>query len=250
MNPRPALSPAEHSVEEIRAAGVMRGAEEQVAELQARIRGMQRTRIDSHGLPTLPVVAELLGGELRAGVTYSVSGSTTLAMAMLAAPSRAGLWCGVVGIPAFGVEAAARWGIGLERLVLVPDPAAQWLQVTAAMADVMTLVLTRPPAGVAPAEVARLASRLRQRGATMIALGDWPQSEARLTVSENRWHGIGAGASAGHGHLTSRQVSVTVEGRSATGRPRTTRLWLPDTRYELAAETVHSLRAAGLAVVL
>ncbi|MET0843130.1 MAG: hypothetical protein ABWY23_04735, partial [Mycetocola sp.] len=54
-------------------AGVPATAASQVAELQARIRGMQRTRIDSHGLPTSPGIAELLpGGVLRAGAAYSV----------------------------------------------------------------------------------------------------------------------------------------------------------------------------------
>ena len=216
---------------------------------------MQRTRIDSVGLPTLPGITELLGEELKAGVVYSVSGSTTLAMAMLAGPSRAGCWCGVVGVPTFGVEAAAAWGIDLDRLVLVPRTADQWLQVTAAMADVMTVVLTRPPAGCSPAEVARLGSRLRQRGATMISLGGWPQSEATLSAVESRWHGLGRpvrdGYDSGHGYLTARQLTVRVEGRRWGGRSRTRQVWLPDSRHELGlGERVRALRDDGLAVVV
>lgn len=210
----------------------------QVAELQARIRGMQTTRIDSHGLPTSPGVAELLpGGVLRAGATYSVLGSTTLALALLAGPSAAGAWCGVVGVPSLGVEAAAAAGIDLDRLVLVPQPGDQWLQVTAALADVVTVVLARPPASVSAAEVSRLSSRLRQRGSTLIALGEWPQSEATLRVTDDRWMGLGDG----HGYLAARRVTVAVTGRTLAGKPRRKQMWLPDVEQ--------SIRSAGLAGV-
>ena len=219
-------------------AGTSAAAASQVAELQARIRGMQRIRIDSHGLPTSPGVAELLpGGVLRAGAAYSVHSSTSLALALLAGPSAAGAWCGVVGMPSLGVEAAAASGIDLDRLVLVPDPGAQWLQVTAALADVVTVVLARPPSSLTSAEVARLGSRLRQRGSTLIALGDWPQSEATLRVAEDRWMGLGSG----HGYLAARQVTVSVTGRTLTGKPRRKQLWLPDAEQ--------SIRPAGLAGV-
>ena len=210
----------------------------QVAELQARIRGMQTTRIDSHGLPTSPGVAELLpGGVLRAGAAYSVLESTTLALALLAGPSAAGAWCGVVGVPSLGVEAAAAAGIDLNRLVLVPEPGDQWLQVTAALADVVTVVLTRPPASVSPAEVSRLGSRLRQRGSTLVTLGDWPQSEATLRVTDDRWMGLGDG----HGYLAARRVTVAVTGRTLSGKPRRKQMWLPDSEQ--------AIRSAGLAGV-
>ena len=213
-------------------------AASQVAELQSRIRGMQRTRIDSHGLPTSPGIAELLpGGVLRAGAAYSVHSSTSLALALLAGPSAAGAWCGVVGMPSLGVEAAAAAGVDLDRLVLVPEPGEQWLQVTAALADVVTVVLARPPASLSAAEVARLGSRLRQRGSTLVALGDWPQSEATLRVSDDRWMGLGDG----HGYLAARRVTVSVTGRTLTGKPRRKQLWLPDTEQ--------SIRPAGLAGV-
>jgi hypothetical protein len=197
-------------------------AAEKVAELQARIRGMQRTRVDSHGLPTAPEIASLLGGPLRAGSAYSVPDSVALATAMMAAPSAAGVWCAVVGMPSFGVAAAA--GVDLERLVFVPDPGDQWLTVTAAVADVVGVVVAVPPARVAPAEVSRLGARLRGKGSTLIALGDWPQSEATLRVSGSEWVGLDAGS----GHLQARRVTVTVNARAGAGRPRSASLFLPD----------------------
>jgi hypothetical protein len=197
-------------------------ARDAVRELQARIRGMQSTRLETKGIPTHPAIAALLpGGAVQQGAIYSV-GQSALLMALLATPSAAGSWCAVVGIPEFGVEAARGFGIELDRLVLIPDPGDQWLTVTAAVADVMDLVVTRPQGRTSMAGAARLAARLRQRGSTLFVLGSWPQSEAVLSVSQSDWSGIGSG----FGHLVARQVTVTVTSRAA--RMRSARLWLPD----------------------
>ena len=195
-----------------------------VQQLQSRIRQMQATKLDTRRIPTHPAIAELLpGGGLKPGAVYSVERSALLLMALLAPPSAAGSWCAVIGVPEFGVEAAQHFGIDLERLVLVPHPADQWLAVTSAIADVMGVVVTRPPQRASDSSVARLSARLRQRGTTLLVLGTWPQSEAMLSLSQSEWHGIGSG----HGHLTSREVTVTVTNR-VTGRPRSARLWMPD----------------------
>ncbi len=192
-----------------------------VRQLQARIRSMQATKLDSRLIATHPSIAGLLpGGGLKQGATYSVERSATLLMTLLAAPSAAGAWCAVVGMPEFGVEAASGFGIELERLVLVPHPGDQWLAVTAAVADVVSVVVTRPPKQASEGSIARLSARLRQRGSTLIVLGTWPQSEAMLSVSESSWSGIGEG----HGHLAARAVTVTVTSRLG-GRPRSARLW-------------------------
>ncbi len=210
-----------------------------VESLQARIRSMQATKLDSRLIPTHPAIAGLLpGGGLKQGAVYSVERSAMLLMALLAAPSAAGSWCAVVGVPEFGVEAAQRFGIDLDRLVLVPHPGDDWLSVTAAIADVMGVVVTRPPKRATDSSIARLSARLRQRGATLLVLGNWPQSEAMLSVSQSEWHGIGQG----HGHLVAREVTVTVTSRM-TGRPRSARLWLPDAsetiRRSVPDEAVH-----------
>jgi hypothetical protein len=201
-----------------------RPARDTVRELQERIKSMQATKLDSRLIPTHPAIASLLpGGGLKQGSTYSVDRSATLLMALLAGPSSAGSWCGVVGVPEFGVEAAASFGIDLDRLVLVPHPGDQWLAVTSAIADVMGVVVTRPPKRASDTTVSRLAARLRQRGSTLLVLGPWPQSEAMLSLSESSWSGIGSGT----GHLAARQVTVTVTSRLVQ-RPQSARLWLPD----------------------
>ena len=238
-------------------------SESTIGELRQRIRSMQATKLDSRLIPTHPAIADLLpGGGLKQGAVYSIGNSAsigntasvenaaTLLLALLAAPSAAGSWCGVVGVPEFGVEAAASFGIDLDRLVLVPQPGDQWLAVTAAIADVMTVVVTKPPRVASESKLARLAARLRQRGSTLIVVGShsaWPQSEALLSLSESSWIGIGAG----YGHLTARQVTVTVPQRVG-GRPRSARMWLPDPELQFArvdpvstSSTRRGLRAAG-----
>jgi hypothetical protein len=223
----------ETRAEEKSAPAAVQGANSVIDELQQRIRSMQATKLDSQLLPTHPALADLLpGGGLKQGVMYSVEGSATLLLALLAGPSAAGFWCGVVGVPEFGIEAAASFGIALDRLVLVPIPGDQWLAVTAAIADVLTVVVIKPPRQASEGNLARLAARLRQRGSTLLVVGShsaWPQSEAMLSLSQSSWSGIENGA----GHLIARQVTVTVSTRSG-GRPRSARMWLPDPELQFA----------------
>src|SRR3954469_25369426 len=82
-------------------------------------------------LPVLPELSGLLPSRgLRRGSTVAVatgqsapaSGGTSLLLALLAAASRSGSWCAVVGVPALGVLAAAESGVVLDRLVLVAPP--------------------------------------------------------------------------------------------------------------------------------
>lgn len=184
-------------------------------------------------LETLPALGALLpGGSLHTGAVYSVLGSVALATALLAGPSAAGEWCGVVGVPGFGAEAAAGMGVDLARTVLVPDPGTDPVGVVDALVGALTVVLVGLPRRVSPGEANRLTGRLRQRGAALVVhtpLGSaggsavWPQTEAQLTVTGSEWVGLGDG----HGHLSGRLAAVAVQGRRA-GRAQHTRLWLPD----------------------
>ncbi|MEO6533343.1 MAG: hypothetical protein ABIO06_07185 [Pseudolysinimonas sp.] len=222
------------------------GSADVVRELQARIRGMQRTTLDTRALPTHPALGELLpGGALAAGGVYAVDNSTTLALGLVQGPSAAGSWCAIVGIPDLGVEAAAGLGLDLERLVLVPHPGEHWLAVVSALVDVVSVVLVKPPTRegrvrLGDAAASKLASRLRQREAVLVSLGDgtardagsnWPRTDAHLTVTASTWAGIGAG----FGHLTARQVTVSSASRSWAGRAKSRRLWLPGPDQRLEA---------------
>jgi hypothetical protein len=209
---------------------------------ETRVQQALDTSSIDRALPTLPAVTDLLSGAaLRGGSVYSVRGSTALVMAMMAGPSADGAWCGVVGLPSFGAEAARGLGVDLERLVLVPDPERDWLSVVAALVDALTVVVVRPPGEVTPGEASRLAARLRTRGAMLIAVGSWPGSEARLEVQGSGWTGLGAG----EGCLTGRRATVAVTGRGASVRPQQHELWLPAVdgsirSVEPASETIEA----------
>ena len=175
-----------------------------------------------------PALAGLLpDGGLRPGCAYQVSGGALL-LALLAEPSTAGSWCSVVGIPEFGAEAARSAGVTLERLALVPNPGQRWLSIVAALSEVMGVVAVRPPGRVGPADANRLAARMREHGCVLLACGEWPRTEASLSLGRPQWFGLGEG----HGYLTGREVEVTA--RTRHGLTRTTRLVLPDRRGRLA----------------
>ena len=218
---------------------------ERLVGLRSRLGELQRTRVDDGALPTDAALNGLLpGGGLQPGGVYSVQGSTSLVMALLAAPSAAGAWCAVVGIPGFGAEAAARFGIDLDRLVLVPRPGDKWFSVTATLADAVSVVVTAPGSRVSEAEAARLAARLRQRGTVLVVCGVWPRADARVGLASSGWSGIGAG----HGYLGRRELTVAVESRSG-GRERRVALALPpDGRLQTRDEPV-SVRPRLRAVV-
>ncbi len=159
--------------------------------------------------------------QLQTGSSYGVD-SASLAMALMAGPSADGAWCGVVGSAEFGLEAAAAAGVELRRTILVPDPGEAWLEVTAALIDVLGVVVVAAPSQVSGKDVSRISARLRQRGGVLIAYGDWPRCDARLSLRDAEWVGLGRG----HGHLQARRV--TVEVRRGTAPARTGQLWLPD----------------------
>lgn len=219
-----------------------------VRDLQARIRRMQRNKLDTRELPTNPALADLLpGGALAAGSAYSVIDSTTLALSLLQGPSAAGAWCAVVGMPDLGVGAAAGLGIDLERLVLVPHPGEHWLTVASALVDVVSVLLVRPGAGrITDGTASKLASRLRQREAVLVTMGDWPGSVARLTVSDSSWVGLGSG----FGHLTGRQATVSSASARWQGRAKSRRLWLPGSDAVVSAVAAPVRTSADRAALL
>src|SRR6478736_5268435 len=197
---------------------------DEVLRLRSQLERVQGRRLDAPVLPVHPALASLLpGGGLRPGAAYSLPRSTSLLLALLGQASQSGSWCGVVGMPRLGAEAAEGLGVDLSRLVLVPDPGARWLAVTSTIAEVLPVVAVRPAGRASDAEVSRLAARLRDRGVVLLVQGPWPQAEAVLEVGEPTWTGVGRG----HGYLEGRAVTVTSSSRRWP-RPRRQRLLLPD----------------------
>jgi hypothetical protein len=183
------------------------GREHTLRQLKDRIHGMQ-DGLPRHPVATHPALTGLV--DLRTGGAYEVD-SAGLALALLAQPSRAGSWVAVVGVRDFGVEAAAELGVDLSRTVLVPDPGDLWLEATAALIDVVTMVVLRPPAEVSARSAGRIGARLRKRSSVLVSWGSWPGSEARLSVEASSWTGLDHG----HGRLGRRRIVVAVSRGSA-----------------------------------
>ncbi|HWD05332.1 MAG TPA: hypothetical protein VG674_23070 [Amycolatopsis sp.] len=70
----------------------------------------------------------------------------------------------------------------------------------------------------------RLAGRVRNRGAVLLAAGPWPGGDRELRVSKPRWHGL---THDGFGRLKVRDVVAVSRGRGAAARPRQVALQLP-----------------------
>ncbi|WP_086676815.1 hypothetical protein [Amycolatopsis pretoriensis] len=193
-----------------------------------------------------PVLATLMPDGLRRGTAVSVSRSTALVLALLAEATREGSWAAITGMPEVGVAAAAELGVELEQLALIPDPGAEVAAVLSALIDGFDLVVLGPAiARSMQAPLARrLAGRVRNRGAVLLAAGPWPGADLELSVSNRRWRGL---TDDGFGHLEFRDVVATRRGRGAAVRPRTVALRLPGPDGAVAAgegSAGHGLRKA------
>jgi hypothetical protein len=186
-------------------------------------------RVGLRAAPPLPVaapLASLLPGGLRRGSTVSVQGSMSLLLALLGAASADGAWCALVGFPRISAEAAREYGIDLRRLAFVPAPGAAWPTAVGALLDAVDIVAARPPPGLVPGDVRRLAGRARSKDAVLVPYvgsAAWPGADVRLATRGGTWTGIDAGT----GRLRARTVEVTATGRGAAARARSTHLWLP-----------------------
>lgn len=185
-------------------------------------------------LPVLPALASLMPGGLKRGSALSVSGSTALVLALLSEATREGSWAAITGMPGVGVAAAAELGVELERLALIPDPGAEVAAVLSALIDGFDLVVLGPAVarGMHPQLARRLAGRVRNRGAVLLAAGPWPGADLELRVSNRRWRGL---TDDGFGHLKFRDVVATRHGRGAAVRPHSVALRLPGPAGVVAA---------------
>lgn len=168
---------------------------------------------EAWGAPTLPLAASLealLPHGLRRGQVISVEGSTSLLLALAGEASREGSWAAIVGMPQVGVLAAARRGIDLARLALIPHPGTHAPAVLGTCVDGMDVVMVGQGLALSDADRRRLAARARERGSVIVAAGPWPAAHVSLTVERSRWSGLGAG----EGRLREREVTVAVAGRS------------------------------------
>jgi len=169
-----------------------------------------------------PLGSLLPDGRLPVGAVVGVTGApgtghTSVALELLAAATRAGSWAAVVDVTGvIGGRAASEAGVDLGHVAVVRGvDAARWPTVVAALLDGVALVVAEPPAVLPLADARRLAARARERRATLVALGDWPERPAlQLRAVSSTWYGLDDG----EGLLAHRLL--TVEGDDRTGRTR------------------------------
>ena len=234
----------------------MAAARAALGTVQARM-GTAREGGERAPLPLTESVATLLPHGLRRGTAITVAGSTSLMLALAGEASRQGSWIAMVGMPHVGVVAAARRGVDLARLALVPHPGAQAASALAACIDGMDVVLVGQRLALSDADRRRITARVRERGGVLIAAGAgagqggagqggagqgsaWPGARMELTVESTRWTGLGAG----DGRLRGREITVAVRENGGAVRRVTVRLdgeqgvWRPGVRGAVLAEEV------------
>ena len=167
--------------------------------------------------PVLPVAAPLAAalprGGLARGSVVSVlgQGATSLLFALLAGPEAP--WTALVGMPGVGLLAAAEFGIDLDRVVVIPEPGPDVLQVLSILVDGVDMIAVALPTKVMPGPSRQRVrtGRLRQRGSVLLVMGPWPGADLVLTASWTGFSGLGRG----HGRLRDRELTVEVGGRGA-----------------------------------
>src|SRR6266568_4852165 len=190
--------------------------------------------VASPGLPGLPVLSalrELLPrGGLARGSVLAVAEFGLLCLALAAAASADGGWCGIAGIPEAGVLAAAGLGLDTGRTLLVPEPGPAWPQVVASLLDGCELVLVRPPARASAQVRQRLEATLRRGRGVLLVAGGAGAAAGRHPAVDRSWRraraaagllrGGGGGRPRGGGHDADALALAARRGRPRRrGRP-------------------------------
>ncbi|MCV7178359.1 hypothetical protein [Mycolicibacterium sphagni] len=160
---------------------------------------------------------------LPRGVVAVVSGARSLPVSMAAAVTAGGGHVAVVGLPDFGLLAAAEMGADLSRLAVIPDPGTDPVEVAAVLMDGMDLVVLGLAGGTVTATRARaVVARARQKGCTLlVARGDWQGATMRLDARVSGYEttaGRGGAAVPGSGRISRVRLSVRAHGRVTRSR--------------------------------
>ncbi|MFN8032296.1 MAG: hypothetical protein U0Q47_03240 [Mycobacterium sp.] len=169
-------------------------------------------------LPVPETLAGLLPSGLPRGVVAVASGALSLPVGMAAAVTAGGGHVAVVGLPDFGVLAAAEMGADLSRLAVIPDPGTDPVEVAAVLMDGMDLVVLGLAGRAVTATRSRaVVARARQKGCTVVVTrGEWQDASIRLDA---RVRGYEMTAPVpGCGRISRVQLSVRARGRALRSR--------------------------------
>ena len=163
-------------------------------------------------LPVPQTLAAQLPDGLPKGAVAVLSGARSLPVGIAAAVTAAGGHAAVVGLPDFGLLAAAEMGADLSRLAVIPNPGTDPVEVAAVLMDGMDLVVLGLAGRSVPSTRARsVLARARQRGCTLLVThGDWQGASLRI-------QGRVCGYDLTAGRISAVRVAARVRGR-AVGR--------------------------------
>jgi hypothetical protein len=194
-------------------------------------------------VPLLSPLQQALGVDgLRRGSTVLLggeegSGATSLALALLAKATTAGMWCSIVGPPDLGLVGAVELGVDLERLVVVAAPRLRAATAIGALVEGCDVVLLRLPLAMTRTEMLRLSARARQRRVLVVLLSDprsravaWPEApDITVQIRSSVFYGIESGS----GRIAGRRVEIETMHRRSGGLQAPVALWLPAVTGEL-----------------
>jgi hypothetical protein len=150
-----------------------------------------------------------------------LSGARSLPVGIAAEVTAAGGHVAVVGLPDFGLLAAAEMGADLSRLAVIPEPGTDPVEVAAVLMDGMDLVVLGLAGRCVSATRARaVVARARQRGCTLLVTqGQWQGASMRMDarvcgyeITSGPGGSIGVPV-AGHGRISAVRVSIRTQGR-------------------------------------
>jgi hypothetical protein len=164
-------------------------------------------------LPVPDSLAAQLPSGLPRGTVAVLSGARSLPVSMAAAVSAAGGHVAVVGLPDFGLLAAAEMGADLSRLAMIPQPGADPVEVAAVLMDGMDLVVLGLAGRSVPGTRARaVVARARQRGCTLLVTGgQWQGASMRMDARVSGYEIVGSRVGvpvAGCGRISGVRLSV------------------------------------------
>jgi hypothetical protein len=168
-------------------------------------------------LPVPDSLAAQLPGGLPKGTVAVLSGARSLPVGMAAAVTAAGGHVAVVGMPDFGLLAAAEMGADLSRLAVIPNPGNDPVEVAAVLMDGMDLVVLGLAGRSVSATRARaVVARARQRGCTLLVTGgQWQGASMRMDAQVHGYEISGAAeARPGCGRISRVRVAIRTRGRT------------------------------------
>ena len=169
-------------------------------------------------LPMPDSLAAQLPSGLPRGTVAVLSGARSLPVGMAAAVTAAGGHVAVVGLPEFGLLAAAEMGADLSRMAMIPHPGTDPLEVAAVLMDGMDMVVLGLAGRSVPGTRARaVVARARQRGCTLLVTGgQWQGASMRMDARVCGYEITGSRAGvpvAGSGRISAVRLSVRARGR-------------------------------------